>query len=194
MRERMKAGLFRYALAHPSRAVAGAYAAGGWGIAVDAELPARERFEGIVRWANGLGKKVKAGALSWAFGVAETIFTKPTTQCYLALLTVEWKYSLTGTEFTEPGTGSTEYEGYARKKLTLHEAVEGEEAEIYNTAKEEFAAITGSGAGAKIIGWGISTALTAGTNVAGGTCTETTISKANSPAYVEAAALKIKLK
>lgn len=193
MREQLKVKLFRFALAHPSKAACVA----GMSIAADDVFAApspREAFESIIRWANGLGKLVKAGTLSWAFGVAETIYKKPATQCWLALLTVEWKFSLTGTTFTEPGTGPTEYEGYGRKKLTLHEAIEGEEAEIFNTAKEEFAAITGSGAGAVIIGWGISTEATLGTNVAGGTCTSTTITKANSPAYVEKEALKIKIK
>lgn len=192
MSDRLTSFLFRYLLAHPSpRACAAEVAVARGEIIAAPSL--REAFEGIIRWASGLGKLAKAGTLSWVVGKAETIYKKPA-GAYLALLTVEWKYSLKGSEFTEPGTGSTEYEGYARKKITFHEAIEAEEAEIYNEAKEEFAAITGSGAGAKIIGWGLASEATSGTNIAGGTCTETTISKANSPAYVEKEALKIKLK
>lgn len=185
--------MFRYLLAQPGPAAAGAAVS----IAADDVFAApspREAFEAIIRWANGLGKLAKAGTLTWLVGAAETLFKFSAGAGYLALLTVEWKYSLTGAEFTEPGTGPTEYEGYARKKITWKAVTEGEEAEIVNSAKEEFAAITGSGAGAKIIAWGLSTAATAGTNIAGGTATETTISKANSPAYVEKEQLKIKLK
>lgn len=185
--------LFRYLLAQPGLAACSA----GVTIAGDEVFAApspREAFEAIVRWANGLGKLAKAGTLTWLVGSAETIFKFSSGAGYLALLTVEWKYNLLGSEFTEPGTGSTEYEGYARKKITWKAVTEGEEASIVNNAKEEFAAITGSGAGAKILAWGFSTAATSGTNIAGGTCTETTISKANSPAYVAAEALKIALK
>lgn len=192
MRDRLKATLFRYLLAHPSPALAGAGVTVAWGD-LTASRSLGEFAHGVIVWASGLGKLVKAGALSWAVGKAETIYKKPA-GAYLALLTVEWKYSLTGSTFTEPGTGPTEYEGYARKKITFAEAIEGEEAEIYNELKEEFALITGSGAGAKIIAWGLSTEATAGTNIAGGTCTETTISKTQTPAIVEPKALKIKIK
>lgn len=190
MRTWLKVKTFRFLLAQPGRALAGA---GAPSFQEALYAPTLGELAGnIIRWANGLGEKVKAGTLSWAVGLAETIYKKPA-GAYLALLTVEWKASLTGSTFTEPGTGGTEYEGYARKKITFHEAVEGSEAEIYNTAQEEFAVITGTGAGAKIIAWGLSTELTLGTNIAGGTTTETTISKTQTPAIIAAKALKIKL-
>jgi hypothetical protein len=185
--------MFRYLLAQPGLAACHAGVASAQEDVFAAPSP-REAFEAVVRWANGLGKLAKAGTLTWLVGSAETIFKYSAGAGYLALLTVEWKYTLLGSEFTEPGTGSTEYEGYARKKITWKAVTEGEEASIVNNAKEEYAAITGSGAGSKIIGWGLSTAATSGINIAGGTCTETTISKANSPAYVAAEALQIKLK
>jgi hypothetical protein len=192
MRAWIKRSIFLYLLAQPSIAMAGAGAATWDDVRYAPSL--RDLAGSIISWANGLGEKAKAGALSWLVGKAETEFKFSAGAGYLALLTVEWKYSQTGSTFTEPGTGPTEYEGYARKKITWKEVILGEEAEIYNEAKEEFAALTGSGAGAKIIGWGLATAATAGVNIAGGTCTETTISKANSPAYVNAKELKIKIK
>ena len=140
--------------------------------------------------ANGLGKLVKAGALTWALGSAETIFKKPTT-VYLALLTAEATYGLTGAEVEakEPtGVGS-----YARHAISVWEIVEGETAEIRNKNTETFTAFTGAGT-AKIKGWALLDAATAGNLIAFGSVTEVEISKTASPAVVEAQALKITLK
>lgn len=138
---------------------------------------------------GGFGKLVKAGALSWAVGKAETIYKKPA-KAYLALCTVEVKYSNTGATITE-ATGAT---GYSRKEITFAEAVEGETAEIYNAAEETMAAITAGEA--KVIGWALcdSPETGKGNLIAFGTCTETVISKTQSPPTVAAKALKVELK
>jgi hypothetical protein len=147
----------------------------------------------LLRALSGFGKLVKAGTLSWATGKAETIFKKPAEAPWLALCTVEPKYTNTGTTITEPGTGPTEAQGYARKQVTFSEAVEGETATIENTAEEIMAAITGSGS-ATIIGWALVSASAAGNLIAFGTATSTVISKTQSPPTVAAKGLKIELK
>lgn len=142
---------------------------------------------------SGFAVKPKAGTLSWLVGLAETIYKKPTEAPYLALCTTKVEYNNTGTTIKEPGIGSTELEGYKRKQITFHEAVEAEEAEIYNTAEEIFSAITGSG-NAKIIGWALCTKVTVGELIAFGECTSTELSKTQSPPTVAAKVLKILLK